>query len=300
MKAIIKILKSTLVGLGSITPGVSGSMIATSLGFYEELISALDNFTKRPIKAIISVWEYIIGILIGLLLGILLIKKLIEIIPLFIVYFFIGLILGSLPDLIKSNRDNKKQWYHYLIMVIAIGLILSLLLIKPVDFKEITGYKLYLVYIMIGFLIAIPMIIPGLSGATILIIIGFYNYFNEIVVDAIKMLANLELLNFLKSSVPLIVIVISAFLGLVLFAKLIKYIIKNYRTSFNMAIIGLLIIAPVNIIFSFKKDVPTIFDDLKIWKVIVSGIVFIMGFLLTYYVAKIEEKIVIKEEVLEN
>lgn len=288
MKIVIKILKSLLVGLGSITPGVSGSMIATSFGFYEELIDALDNFTKKPIKAILSIWEYIIGIFLGLVLGILLIKKLIEIIPLFIVFFFIGLILGSLPEIIKSDKENKKRWYHYLIMFVAIALILSLILIKPVDFKEISGFKLYLVYIVIGFLIAVPMIIPGLSGATILMIIGFYNYFNELVSDTIMMIINLNFAGFFKDLIPLLVIAISAFVGLVLFAKLIKFIIKNYKTSFNMAIIGLLVIAPVNIIFSFKKDVPSLFENVTFIKVLISIVLFIIGFGLTFYVGKYE------------
>lgn len=288
MKIILKILKSMLVGLGSITPGVSGSMIATSFGFYEELIDALDNFTKKPIEAILSIWEYIVGIFLGLILGIILIKKLIEVIPLLIVFFFIGLILGSLPEIIKSDKENKKHWYHYLIMFIAIGLILSLIFIKPVDFKEITGFKLYLVYMVIGFLIAVPMIIPGLSGATILMIIGFYNYFNDLVANTIMMIVNLDFANFFKGSVPLIVIALSAFVGLVLFAKLIKFIIKNHKTSFNMAVIGLLIVAPVNIIFSFKKDVPTLFNDINFLKILMSIILCIIGFSLTLYVGRFE------------
>lgn len=64
MKNIIKMIKGMIVGFIIIIPGVSGSMIAAALNIYEDLISALSNITKKPVKSVLSVWQYIIGIII--------------------------------------------------------------------------------------------------------------------------------------------------------------------------------------------------------------------------------------------
>jgi len=55
MRHIIKAAKGSLIGIGLILPGISGAMIATSLYIYEELIVALNQFTKHPIKAILNI-----------------------------------------------------------------------------------------------------------------------------------------------------------------------------------------------------------------------------------------------------
>ena len=57
MKRILKILKGALIGLGSILPGVSGGMIAAAFNVYEDLINALDTFTKKPIKAVLLIYR---------------------------------------------------------------------------------------------------------------------------------------------------------------------------------------------------------------------------------------------------
>ena len=60
MSNILMILKGSLIGLGSILPGVSGGMIAAAFDIYKDLINALNRFTKEPIKAVISIWQYLI------------------------------------------------------------------------------------------------------------------------------------------------------------------------------------------------------------------------------------------------
>lgn len=284
MNNIKKILKSILVGIGSITPGVSGSMIATSFNIYEELIDALVSFPKKPFKALISIWQYILGIVVGLIVGFLVIAKLLEVIPLQITIFFIGLIVGSLPEMIKSNRDNKKKWYHYLIMIFAILIILSLTFLPKIDVVNASGVGLYLIYILVGFLVAIPLIIPGLSGATILMIIGLYTYLTDTVRSTLELLFNLEFISFFKSSMPLLIILLSAIIGLLVFAKVIKYLMNNHKISFTMAVIGLVLIAPVNIFIELFKDYKDALANIDALTIIVSIILLVIGFTITFLI----------------
>lgn len=292
MNVFKKILKSILVGIGSITPGVSGSMIATSFNIYEDLIDALVMFPRKPIKAISLIWEYILGIVIGLIIGFLVIAKLLEIIPLQITIFFIGLIIGSLPKLLKDNKEYKKKWYHYLVMIVSILVILSLTFLPKIDVVNASGIGLYLIYILVGFLVATPLIIPGLSGATILMIIGLYTYLTDTVRRSLELLFRLEILSFLKSSVPLMIILLSAAIGLLVFAKVIKYLMSNHKISFSMAVIGLVIIAPVNIFIELIKDYKEALTNIGIFTIIVSAFLLLIGFGITYVIGSKEGRTV--------
>src|SRR5690554_60119 len=295
MKFIIKIIQGMMIGIGSITPGVSGSMIANSFNIYEELIDALNMFSKKPIKAVLGIWEYLVGVILGFLVGGIFISQLLKVIPLYITIFFIGLIFGSLPDILKEERNTKIKWYHILIVLIAIGLVLLLLLLEPINISNITGFKLYVVYALIGFLITVPLIIPGLSGATVLMVLGLYSYFTNTLSDLVFTLTNLDFGGFFNTFTSLLVMVISAFIGLLLIAKLIKYIIDNHKSSFNMAIIGLLLVAPVNIIIATNKEVDNLFGTIDFWKVLLTIIAFAIGFLITFLMGNKREVETVEE-----
>lgn len=295
MKFIIKIIQGMMIGIGSITPGVSGSMIANSFNIYEELIDALNMFSKKPIKAVLGIWEYLVGVVLGFLVGGIFISQLLKVIPLYITIFFVGLIFGSLPDILKEERNTKIKWYHILIVLIAIGLVLLLLLLEPINISNITGFKLYLVYALIGFLITVPLIIPGLSGATVLMVLGLYSYFTNTLSDLVFTLTNLDFGGFFNTFTSLLVMVISAFIGLLLIAKLIKYIIDNHKSSFNMAIIGLLLVAPVNIIIATNKEVDNLFGTIDFWKVLLTIIAFAIGFLITFLMGNKREVETVEE-----
>lgn len=295
MKFIIKIIQGMMIGIGSITPGVSGSMIANSFNIYEELIDALNMFSKKPIKAVLGIWEYLVGVVLGFLVGGIFISQLLKVIPLYITIFFVGLIFGSLPDILKEERNTKIKWYHILIVLIAIGLVLLLLLLEPINISNITGFKLYVVYALIGFLISVPLIIPGLSGATVLMVLGLYSYFTNTLSDLVFTLTNLDFGGFFNTFTSLLVMVISAFIGLLLIAKLIKYIIDNHKSSFNMAIIGLLLVAPVNIIIATNKEVDNLFGTIDFWKVLLTIIAFAIGFLITFLMGNKREVETVEE-----
>lgn len=295
MKFIIKIVQGMMIGIGSITPGVSGSMIANSFKIYEELIAALNMFSKKPIKAVFGIWEYLVGIILGLLLGAIFISQLLKVIPLYSTIFFIGLIFGSLPNIIKEESKTKIKWYHILIIIIAISLVLLLLLLEPINITNISGIQLYLVYALIGFLIAVPLIIPGFSGATVLMVLGLYSYFTNTISELVFTLTNLDFDGFLNIFGSLLIMVISAFIGILLIAKLIKYIIDNYKSSFNMAIIGLLLVAPINILVATNNEVDNLFGNISFWKIILAIIAFTIGFLMIFLIGNKKEVETVEE-----
>lgn len=289
MKYIYKILKGILIGLGGILPGVSGGMIAASFNVYKELIEALDGLTKTPIKAIISVWEYVLGIAIGVLLGILLIATVFVRFPIPITMLFIGLILGGIPETTNELKGKKLNWKHYLTMAIMMGVMIGLLFLNNIAVVDLGFFQ----YILTGFLIAISLIIPGLSGTMILLAIGIYDFIMVDVISAfIEAVATFDFSLILELSPPIITIGLSGLISLILLAKPLAYLLKNKDSYFNIAVLGILIVSPFNIMWSLYQDdkYTDKFSSIGIWTVLISIMLFVIGGYLAFKMAKLSNK----------
>jgi|GEM_PF-556810 len=301
MKNIIKMIKGMIVGFIIIIPGVSGSMIAAALNIYEDLISALSNITKKPVKSVLSVWQYIIGIIIGVGLGVVFVATIYTKFPIQLTALFIGLIIGGIPKLIKENKKDFNRWYHMFTIVITILLVGSLLFV-PTSSNNVNTNGKALVYSATGFLLAGPIIIPGISGAMVLSMIGLYNQTMTTISNFLKTLVTFQFQNLLNGIGPIIFIGIGAALGLVIFAKIIKYILEKYPVIFNAVILGVLLVAPLSIIVSLDKelslDQTSLMQLLNTGNLLVGIVFLIFGFLLSYQTSDLKEKQVKSAEVV--
>lgn len=286
---ILKILKGILVGLGGILPGVSGGMIAASFNVYEELVGALDDFTKKPIKAVINIWEYLVGIVVGVLLGIILITTIFDKFPIPITLLFIGLILGGIPEIKNKLKFKELNYKHYLTMGIMVALMIGLLFLKEVTVANLGFFQ----YILAGFLIAVSLIVPGLSGTMILLALGIYI---NIIKDTIKLFINsiftFDISSALSLSPAIILIGLAAVITLIGLAKPINYLLKNKSNYFNIAVLGILVVSPFNIIWSLYQDdtYGASFNNIGALTIIASLILFIIGLVLALYLAKLANK----------
>lgn len=291
MKIIIKILKGILIGLGSILPGVSGGMIAASFNVYENLINALDSFIKTPIKAVLSIWEYLVGIVIGLGVGFILIATILKLFPIPITMLFVGLIIGGIPSFINEVKDEPKRPSHYIIMIFSALLVLSVLLLKSTEISNIGSPMIYLVYSLIGIFVALSLIIPGLSGTMILMALGFYGFFTTRVSEFIIALLKFNISDAISYLPSVITIAISGFITLIITSKVISKILKNRRLSFNMAILGILIVSPINILWTLSLENDGIFTGLGFLDYIFSIVALVIGFIIAYRLIKVEGKV---------
>lgn len=289
MKRILKILKGALIGLGSILPGVSGGMIAAAFNVYEDLINALDTFTKKPIKAILSIYEYLIGIFIGIALGFLVIGTVLKHFPLPTTMLFLGFIIGGIPKFINNVRKESLNYRHYLTAIIASLIILSVLLLNPSELSNISTPLIYVYYVLIGFFVAISLIIPGLSGTMILMALGVYTFFITNVSDFIKGIFNLDF-NAILNGLPIIIIIgIAGFITLILLSKGINKVLKNKRTYFKMAVLGILLVSPINILYTLNYENSEIFQQLGFYDIIFGILTLLIGATGGYLLMKKEE-----------
>lgn len=285
MKTILKIIKGVLVGFISIIPGISGSLVATSLNIYEEIIDALSNLIKTPFKAIISVWEYFTGIIIGIALGVVFVATVFKNFPLQISFLFIGLIIGGLPSIIKENRKHVK-WHHLITVLISSGIMLLSFLFKTPSASNPNMGLEQVKFGLIGFIIAAPIIVPGISGAMVLSSLGYYSSTMELIKTFLKNLVTFNFNELTYGMLPILMMAVGGIIGLVLFAKLIKYILKKYPIGFSVVIFGVLIISPVSILYSLNLDLKevnsSLLEIMNTSNIVVSSLFLVFGFLIAY------------------
>jgi len=172
------------MGVANIIPGVSGGTIAVVFGIYEDLMESLGNFLTDKAKR----WVYVLFLVVlfsGALIAIVSLAPVLSWAfanhPLPTVYFFIGLILGSIPVVIRSHDDMKININRSVAFLIGLIIVIILALMQTdgasqgsaIDFASFNTMN-YLYFLFCGMISASAMIVPGVSGSFILILLGVY------------------------------------------------------------------------------------------------------------------------------
>ena len=221
-------LKGIAMGIADLVPGVSGGTIALITNIYEDLITSINHVNAKQILALFGAnrktsWQNINGpFLLPLFLGIATsILFLSSIIGFFLEYhalalwsFFFGLIFASSILICKDVR----QWSPSTIIGLIIGGLISFLIsfLSPAESTQALPYLF-----LCGMLMIIAMILPGISGAFILVLLGAY----ETALETIELVRSFRMLGFLN----LLAFGLGAITGLKLFAHWVGKLYLNYR-----------------------------------------------------------------------
>ena len=247
---MLLILKGIIVGIGKIIPGVSGSMLAISIGIYQKLIDSVNNFFKYPKDSFKFLFKIAIGVIISMVFFSNIILECLNKYYLITMFFFIGLIIGGFDDL--KQKTNKKC---NCIVIIAFILITLLGLININNEVNITNsFFNSLYFVFIGFIDALTMVVPGISGTATLMMLGAY----EKVIEMYSNIFNFSMLidNF-KVVIPYILGII---IGLISIVKLIDFLFKNYKEKTYSAIIGFSMSTIVLMFIKCINSFYTLFD----------------------------------------
>lgn len=227
-------------------PGVSGGTIAFILGFYDEFLNAIHNLISGKNEGRASALKFIsnigIGWMIGFLISVLFITSVFEKNIYDISSLFLGFIIASVPLIIKSEIKilgaNKK---NTIFLIIGMIIVVTITYINPITSSgqsfSIKSDKLsfiIMIYIFISGMIAISaMVLPGISGSTILLIFGMY----APILNAIKQVLKLNL-----EYLPAIIIFsIGILVGIVIAIKIVRYLLRKFRSQTIYCIVGLMI-----------------------------------------------------------
>ena len=244
MKHFIDVIRGFCMALADSVPGVSGGTVAFILGFYDKFINSLNNLisgTKEErIDAIKFLAKLLIGWAIGMALAVLVLTNLFEKHIYAVSSVFLGFIVFAIPVIILQEKETMKGKYINIIFtIIGIAIVALITFFNPVSGEgtsiDISSLNIGLcIYVFIAAMVAISaMVLPGISGSTLLLIFGLYIP----VISAIK-----ELLHFNLSYLPVIIIFgLGVIIGILLIIKLIKKALEKFRPQTIYLIIGLMI-----------------------------------------------------------
>ncbi|GAA4277874.1 DUF368 domain-containing protein [Aquimarina mytili] len=254
-------LKGLAMGAADVVPGVSGGTIAFISGIYEELIETINTlnfsfFTVWKKEGFLNAWRtynlsFLSTLFLGIAISILSLAKIIKWLlhnePLLLWAFFFGLVLASIIYIGKQIT----QWRPKVFIGILIAAVISYLITiaEPIASPENNIYLLFC-----GFIAIIAMILPGVSGAFILLILGAYQTFIDILNQLREGLISMDFDLLWQAIYKIAIIAIGAITGLKLFSKVLNWMFKHHKNT-TLAILTGFMIGSLNKLWPWKKVV---------------------------------------------
>ncbi|MDB4094061.1 DUF368 domain-containing protein [Flavobacteriaceae bacterium] len=246
LEYLIISLKGMAMGAADVVPGVSGGTIAFISGIYEELIDSLNNINFSLLKSLKTegfknTWNqangnFLLALLSGVFVSVISLVKgvewLLEHHPVLLWAFFFGLVLASIIYVGKQIKTSS--WNPKLFVAMGLGAAVAYL-ITTLDPSESSNANLFL--FGAGALAICAMILPGISGAFILVILGAYSP----VLEAINT-RDLKTIFFIGAG---------AVVGLLSFSKLLKWLFEKYH-ELTLALLTGFMIGSLNKIWPWK------------------------------------------------
>ena len=231
MNSLSNFIKGIFIGSGAILPGISSGVICMVVGLYEKLLDSVLNFFKDIKNNFKFLFPIVGGAIIGIILFSNIISYCFNTIPCQTKSLFIGLLLGSIFVLSKSNLNddmtNKDNKSKYISFIICFFIGLALIYIENIinfSSEYITNEFSTLFLVLSGFFMSIGIIVPGVSSTVILMILGVYSTY----------LSALSVVNM----TVLFPIILGAGIGSIFFMKIIQKLLNNYHTQTIFGIIG--------------------------------------------------------------
>ena len=274
---LTRLIKGVIIALGFILPGVSGGVLASILGLYERIISFLAHLSKDFVKNVLFFIPVGIGGILGIALFSAPLEYLLEHYQVPVLWAFTGTIVGTLPSLFsestqKSRRDSK-DWIWLLGTFIISGLLLFFLndLIGTIPANFVS-------FILAGALIALGVLVPGLSPSNLLLIMGLYA----------PMLTGFKNLDLVGVFLP---IAIGGATTMLLFSKAMDYALNHHHSRVYHFILGLVISSTLLIIIPNPRYTESIsYAGSSFTTFLMAALLFIAGITLGAWMSKLEEK----------
>ncbi len=240
MRFIVLVLKGMAYGTTHIVPGIGGGIVMLLLGIYVEFVEAIGNlFVQR------DRWRQYLGFLIplgiGMVLGILvaavLVEGLLQRHPTASMLFFMGLLLGTIPSVLRLHQDMRPTPGRIGALLLGGALVVAIRALGPLLTGKSAAYTLNTVpeigyNALMSFLAGGASVTPGLDGSYVLMLGGTY----PAVLEAVAGLRHLQI-----HWPALLSTVIFAGLGVLIFAKLIDSLIKRKPSAAYYAVLGMVI-----------------------------------------------------------
>lgn len=270
VKHIVNAIKGFFIGGTMLVPGVSGGSMAMILGIYDDLIASVSSFFKNVKKNLLYLGIFVIFAVAGMFLFAGPLETLSDKYPEFVIFFFIGAIAGGAPMMLRKAQIKKIDWR--LLLYPGIGcLCVFLISLIPEGVFSTTGggFMHYFMLFIAGLIVAIALVLPGISTSHMLLTLGLY----DSILKTIKSANIGEMI----SLTPLIV---GTVLGIFLTTKLLENLLNTHPTASYLIVFGFLIGSVVDVFPGFPTGI----------EIPICAALFAAGFAGIFFMCKAEEK----------
>ena len=279
------------IGLAIIVPGVSGSAVAIMMKLYEKLLYALGNIFKKFKRCALFLLPIAAGIVVGFALGFFGVKTLLDIMMFAVVALFAGLMAGAFPAVADEIKGEKHTPLRIALFAAGIAVPVAFSLIAVFagggtrSLEEPKAYE-YIIYLALGFAVALTQLLPGLSATALLMSTGHY-----------VPLMNSVSISYWQSNPEIFAIyacLIAGFIaGLLCFAKLMSLLLKRCRAATFHAVAGLALGSIITMFFN-----PEVYAEYQSWAdgarfsvdLVLGAILFAAGVVVAYLFVRVQRK----------
>ena len=274
---IARVLKGMIIALGFILPGVSGGVLAAILGIYERMIRFLAHIKENFVENVLYFTPVAIGMVLGIAAFSYPVNLLLDNYKVIVLWGFAGAVIGTIPSLIKesvkeSDRDRADTvtfWLSFILSGVFLYSLNGMVGTLPANFLS---------FVLAGALIALGILIPGLSPSNLLLILGLYT----------PMLTGFKRLDLFGTFLP---IGIGGALALILFSKAMDYILKHYHSRVYHFIIGIVLSSTLLIVLPQSGNSESIsYAGVSIFTLVLAAFFFGLGIWLGIWMSQLEEK----------
>ncbi len=239
------LIKGFLMGSADIVPGVSGGTMALITGIYDRFIFAIKSFDSKAVASVLKFriaelfdqihWKFVMLLATGVIMAVFFFTR---VVPLQVYMFthpeliygiFFGLILGSIFLLIAEIDTKDRNWKYSIPLIFGALFGFWIVTLVPADTPE-TFWFVFLT----GSISISAMVLPGISGSYILLIFRKYDY----ILMQLSALGTSDTFTAIFNLVPF---ALGAITGLVVFSRILSWLLKNYYTITIVVLVGFLV-----------------------------------------------------------
>ena len=284
-------LKALWIGGTMTVPGVSGGTMAILVGIYDRLIGAVSalipgksrdgaegvggtkekicwtDYRRTALQSILFLVAFLLGAGLGILLFAKLISGLLEqpVAGSYVRFFFLGAVAGGIPLILASSKVKKFSAWLIFLPIIGAGLVYGLTFLPEEMFslEAAGGIGAFLLKLVGGIILAIALVLPGVSASQMLYTLGIYE-------ELLSCISDFKI-------VPLIPLGIGTVLGILLITKTLDMLMTKYPKQTFLIIFGFIL-----------GSLPELFPQDVAGNYLLCGVCVAVGFLLAYAIGKKE------------
>ena len=256
---------------------VSGGVLAAILGIYERLIGFLANIRKDFVANLLYFTPVAIGGILGIALLSAPVEWLLDKYQVITLWAFAGAIVGTLPSLFKTAKEKGASDRVDLVWLVGTFVISGLALYYLGDLVGTIPAN-FASFVLAGALIALGILVPGLSPSNLLLILGLYT----------PMLTGFKTLDLTRTFLP---ILLGGVASVLLFSKAMAYALKHYHSRVYHFIIGIVASSTLLILIPNSNSKESIsYAGSNIVTLVLALIFFALGTALGLWMSRLEEK----------